>query len=256
LLLFVFALSASSQVDQLTGFVTAFGEPIHGAHIYNNQRKLLTITDPQGSFKMPVEVGDSIDISHVGLETVSFIVDSALTDEPIYISLASNPILLEEVRVLFPTYGGFKDQILATVPTDSSFTLHAYDQVDYTQVSFPEEPSTEDPEMKQPGGVGVSAPFDLERLTKRGKEKKKYNKLKAREWLVSQANLKFKREWVSEVTKLKDDRLTDFIAFCNFTPEYIVQTPLYIIQEDMMALLMEFEAGNEDRKKDRYTPGS
>ena len=244
-----------SQSKELVGYITDRGAPIHGAHIYNHNTKTLTITQPDGTFAIPVDLEDSIQISHVGFVAIDLKVDSLLVSEKLYISLKPNAIQLEEVQVSFPTYTGFKDQLLATDPVDSSHLVYGLDQVDFSQVSFPEEPSTEDPETALTTG-GVGARFDLEGLTRRGKEKKKYRKLKEQETLRSKADQKFDRDWVSEVTKLQGDQLTDFIAFCNFSPEYLVETPIYIIQEDMLALLEKFQAGNDQSEEDRHSPGS
>ena len=63
---------------------------------------------------------------------------------------------------------------------------------------------------------------------------------------TTQAELKFSREWVSESTRLEGDKLTSFIAHCNFSPAYIAQTPLYMIHERMMELLPEFLKSYEE----------
>ena len=54
------------------------------------------------------------------------------------------------------------------------------------------------------------------------------------------ARTKFTRDWVSEMTRLEGDKLTSFIAYCNFSEKYLVETPEYVIHEDMMALLPKF----------------
>lgn len=253
--LVLFSKVSFGQSWKLSGYITNQGNPIHGAHIYNRNSRVLTITNPEGRFAVPVQLKDSILISHVGFESIDLQVDSLLVSESLYISLKSNSILLDEVQVSFPTYPGFKEQILATIPTDSSFQVYGLEQVDYSKVSFPAEPSTEDPEMRLSTG-GVGARFDLEGITKRGKEKKKFRKLKAQEEVIQKANLKYTREWVSKVTNLQGDELTNFMSYCNFSPEYIVKTPIYIIQEDMMLLLDKFQSDVEKQERDQYTPGS
>ena len=245
--LLIFCCTAFSQSNELSGYILAAGSPIHGAHVYDNSNNILTISNTEGKFLIPVDLGDSILISHVGYKSVDILVDSLLVSEVLYVSLQVDSIMLDEVQVLFPTYLSFKEQILATDPKDSSFQIYNFDKVDYSQVSFAQPPSTQDPNMEN-RGVVAGARFNLEGLTKSGKEKKKYRKLKEQEILVLKANHKVNREWVSEFTKLEGERLTDFIAFCNFSPDYIVETPIYIIREDMMELLKKYKS--EEGKTD------
>jgi len=245
---------SSSQSTVLSGYITDKGNPIHGAHVYNYKTKALTISNTEGKFLMPVELNDSILISHVGYESVHFIADSLLVSETIFISLKANLIMLDEVQVLLPSYVSFKERILETNPLDS-FQVYGLDQVDYSQVSYPQPPSTKDPEMEH-GGAGVGIRFDLGGLTKKGKELRKYRKLKERETLIAKANHKFNREWVGQITKLEGDRLTDFIAFCKFTPEYIVSTPLYGIEKNMRRLLAEFKKEKQRSNDEGYQPGA
>ena len=57
----------------------------------------------------------------------------------------------------------------------------------------------------------------------------------------NRVDMKFTRSWVGEVTGLKGDVLTDFISFCNYDVAYLDETPLYMIQEDLLVKLDEFQ---------------
>ena len=57
---------------------------------------------------------------------------------------------------------------------------------------------------------------------------------------TSTAYLKFTREWVGENTKLEGDKLTSFIAYCDFSVEYLASATLFDIHQRMMAILPEF----------------
>ncbi len=84
--------------------------------------------------------------------------------------------------------------------------------------------------------------FNMDGLTKKGKERKKLKKILERKGTVFKAQSKFNREWVAKETKLAGDQLTSFIAYCNFTPEFLAETTLYVIHEKMMAKLNDFMA--------------
>ena len=245
---------AASQSSPLIGYVSSKGLPIHGAHIYNQKSKGLAISDPEGKFTIEANLEDVITISHVGYEPVHLTVDSLLVSEIIYVSLSSNLIQLEEVRVLFPTYEGFKEQVLAIDPEDPVYEVYGLDQVDYSKVSFPQPPSTKDPEEDISAGFG--ARFDLAPLTKKGREQEKLKKLLALGRKEQLAYSKFSREWVSSETNLHADELTDFMVFCGFSLDYLANTPLYVIRERMMTLLAEFRTESPNDNEYRYTPGA
>ena len=60
---------------------------------------------------------------------------------------------------------------------------------------------------------------------------------------------KFNRELVAEVTHLEDEDLTEFIALCNFSEDYLFETDLPTIIEDMFAVLDDCQS-----KRDTIPP--
>ncbi len=65
--------------------------------------------------------------------------------------------------------------------------------------------------------------------------KEKTSNLKIREQVI---NAKFNRVLVGEITHLDGDELTEFIALCNFSDDYLYETDLYTIFE---ALYVKFD---------------
>ena len=62
-----------------------------------------------------------------------------------------------------------------------------------------------------------------------------------RESITQRVHQKFTRDWVQNVTGLEGDKLTSFIYYCDYSLDYLDRTPLYMIQEDLLAKLEDFQ---------------
>lgn len=220
--------------------------PLHGAHIQNISEKKLTSSAPNGFFTIPSQVGDSLIISYIGYEDTVLITDLAMLTKKPAIQLIKNKIFLDEVVITpFPDYWDFKQLILDTEPPADTVIKYNLPVVSLDHFYDPRsEPIA--PSLSNGATVGIG--FDLTGLTKKGKEKKKLiAKLKEKD-LWEKAHQKFNRDWVSSVTKLEGDELTDFIDYCNFSPEYIIETPHYELHHKVMALLEDFHLSKSDEK--------
>ncbi len=249
-----------SQREKLVGTIqdSTSGEGLIGVHIINATLGKLAISSPDGRFQLPVQIGDLVTISHVGYKRAEFIV-SEKTPDKITISLMQEITELDEVRVsVLPEYSRFKQLILETQPMDSSLVVFGLDAIPKEYLE--EVPVNQQKVSPFPNKVspGIALNFSLSGLIGEGKEKKKMQKILAKQELARTANLKFNREWVAEETGLDGDELTSFIAYCNFSLEFIVETPLYDIHNDMMALLEDFHQDQiKSSKRDNwYTPGA
>ena len=59
---------------------------------------------------------------------------------------------------------------------------------------------------------------------------KKIRNLKMRERIIHE---KFNRELVADLTQLEGDSLSTFIAYCNFSEDYLYESDLYTIVESL-----------------------
>lgn len=240
------------QEGELRGIIkeASSEEPMIGVHIRNITAGTFTISAANGTFKIPVSKGDTLLLTHIGYMDANHFIDDTATSGTLEFHLQRGSTELPEVTVtVFPEYWRFKQMVLETEPVDSVITF------DLPVVNYYQPPTIQekmDPALRP--NIGI--PFSMDGLTKKGKERKKLQKLLERKTIVDKANLKFNREWVASATKLSGDRLTDFIAFCKFTPEYIAETPLFAIHEKMMALLEDFTKDYPDEKQNRFSPGA
>ena len=233
ILLLLNSLVLFAQRDYIYGSVVdSTHYPLSDVYIRNISAGSITNTDTEGDFRIPAQLGDTLSISYIGYETLQARVDETwILGEPATIRLMAKTTFLDEVTVTkFPEYQQFKEQIMATDPADTSFQVYGVPKVAITE------------EDRLNASLAIRGPFSAvhNAFSKRAKEQKKVRKMLQNQGNREKARTKFSREWVSEMTSLQGEKLTSFIAFCNFSEAYLVSTPEYVIHEDMMALLPKF----------------
>ncbi len=219
-------------------------EDMIGVHIKNINAGSLTSTNQKGKFKIPAQMGDTLVLSNVGHKTLAWIADTSwFQSEEIEFLLPLNTIFLEEVVVgEFPEYERFKDLIMEEKGEDTTFQIFGVPRV----VMDP-YPQLEKSEYLNPVFAffhPISAIHHS--VSKKEKEKRKMQHIRKTRYTTEQARLKFTREWVSENTKLEGDKLTSFIAYCNFSDAYLASASQFAIYELMMDLLPKFLEQYED----------
>lgn len=231
----------SGQRSYIYGVVkdSASKEEMIGVHVRNINAELLTSTNPKGAFKIPAQVGDTLVFSSVGYQMIAWVaLEDWFDEKEIEFLIPVSTIYLEEVVVgKFPEYQRFKDKILELEAVDSSFHVYGVPRV-----------ALENNQNVNPS-LSISGPFSAlhNAFGKSAKEKRKMQKILQDKQTQDKAELKFSREWAEESTQLDGDKLTSFIAYCNFSDRYIAETPLYIIHEHMMALLPKFLEEYDDQ---------
>ncbi|MEQ9406060.1 MAG: carboxypeptidase-like regulatory domain-containing protein [Cyclobacteriaceae bacterium] len=239
--LLLLSFAVFSQRSEVNGVIKDLEtqEPLIGAHIQNLTSDKLAISDGSGRFKIPVQISDTLMISFTGYQLLGWVVEQSWFEkDEVEFLISTDTIYLQEVVVgVLPDYDRFKQLILETDPPD---TFEIYGMASLPPFGPP--PITEKDLQNPVFGPSMGITFDVEGLTKKGKEKRKMQDILKDKPLMDKAYGKFNREWVAESTRLEGDELTSFIAYCKFTPEYLAKTPLYLIHEKMMALLQDFEA--------------
>lgn len=213
-------------------------EDLIGVHIQNIDAGSLTSTNAEGKFKMPAQVGDTLVFSSVGHKTLAWIADSSwFNSEEIEFLLPVNTIYLDEVVVgEFPEYEQFKELVIKEQPQDTTFQIFGVPKV----VMDP-YPQMEKSEYLNPIYAffhPISAIHHS--VSKKEKEKRQMQHLRRTKHMREKAQLKFTREWVSDNTKLEGDKLTSFIAYCDFSEAYLASASEFAIYELMMDLLPKF----------------
>ena len=215
-------------------------EEIIGTHIRNLSSDKLAIADEYGKFRIPVQKGDTLMFSNVGYQTLGWIADESWFEkERVEFLLPVDTVYLQEVVIgEFPDYSRFKQMLVDAEVDDTSFWYHGVPQPNMEEHTVMEKKEFTNPVFIATHPIS----FLHNAFSKKEKEKRKMQQISKNKNVTTKARQKFTREWVGEMTKLKGDQLTDFIAFCKFTPTYIAKTELYMIHERMMTLLDDFMA--------------
>lgn len=213
-------------------------EEMIGTHVQNITAGRLAITDAYGKFRMPAQVGDTLVFSNVGYEVLGWVAEESWFEgERVGFLLRVDTIYLEEVVVgEFPEYERFKQIIVETKAEDTSFWYHGMKKPVMEEHTVLEKKDYANPLYVMTHPIS----FLHHSISKKEKEKRKMQQINKQRGIVTQAEQKFTRGWVSERTRLEGDRLTNFISYCNFSTEYLAKTPLYMIHEKMMAMLDDF----------------
>lgn len=251
------SLCGFSQRDYIYGVVSdsSSSEAMIGVHVKNITAGSLTNTNLKGAFKIPAKSGDSLILSYIGYQNKIVVVDENTPKEIIYFKMSQNATMLNEVEVnVFPEYWRFKQLIVESQPVHSTLVVFGLDAIPLDAYELSANEQKIKPADYHAPTIGIG--FDLGKLGKKGKEKRKVEKLLARQEMERAAHRKFNREWVAKETKLKGDELTDFIAFCKFTTEYLVESTVFDIHGRMMALLDDFQAQNDQQENKNYNPGA
>ncbi len=216
--------------------------PLQFAHVTNYSSKEVVLTNVDGRFNIPASAGDTVVFSIVGYERLGWQIVPQWLEDRVTFKLPVDAILLEDVIVKnMPTEAKFKQQILDTELADTTFWYHGMEPPKYG-----EDPMLNEKVIHNPLFI-VTHPLTAiyYNFSKQEKERRKYHQITQGATKQNRVNLKFTREWVHDMTALEGDTLTAFIDYCDFTLDYLDRTPLYMIMEDMLAKLDEFQKGHQ-----------
>lgn len=212
-------------------------EPVQFAHVSNYRTQQMTITNAMGKFRIPASIGDTIVFSIVGYQTIGWEVKPHWHEDGITLKLPRDVTFLDEVLVYdLPPEEIFKQRLLNYEPTDTSFWYHGMEK----PKPLDNAPLTEKQINNPLFVVAHPTNFLYQKFSKRAKEARKYHQIVSTSRSQYRAYEKFSRDWVAEETGLQGDELTDFMQYCDYSVEYLKDTPLYIIRENMLAKLETF----------------
>ncbi|MFY0607811.1 MAG: hypothetical protein JXR10_13925 [Cyclobacteriaceae bacterium] len=219
-------------------------EPVQFAHITNYSSGEMVLSNVDGRFAIKSSVGDTVVCSIVGYEVLGWEVRSSWLKDGITLKLPQDTFLLESVTVNnIPEEHIFKQRILAHEVDDTAFWYHGVEKPTYR-----DNPMLNERVIKNPLFIATHPLSALYyNFSKQEKENRKYHQVTQNNIQQQRVNYKFTREWVKEVTALEGDQLTSFIFYCDYSLDYLDKTPLYIIQEDMLAKLEKFQRGDSEK---------
>lgn len=191
--------------------------PVGQAHIINLTAKNGVISNNQGNFALAHQATDSISISSIGYKTIHILAKELSST----IYLQERNYQLELFNVMpYKTFKEFKD---AFVNLELRDTVRPINSSIYLSKEALVQAFNE-------AQTGIIIPLDFSSFSKRAKDKANYEMLLLHDEYEAFLASKFNPELVAKITELNNtDRLKDFIAYCDFTNEFIANNNNYDI---------------------------
>ncbi len=238
LLLLVSSLRLEAQADStgskvLKGIIVddSLGIELPFAHLWNERTRMGAISNESGEFIIRAESQDTLVFSALGYKRDSLVVADSTLHDIIMVRLKPKKYEIAEVVVRrWSSYAAFKHDFLTLeLPGAEIEPLKAQIRMSANAAAL--EADYERAAKDKMNGFGYSTHIG-EGINIEKERKARLDNLKKREQIIAE---KFNRVLVADLTKLEGDALTEFIASCNFSDDYLYNTDLYTIIEALYA---------------------
>lgn len=211
----------------LFGQIKEFGNeaPIATAHVLNLKTLKGTISNTNGLFMIPVEIGDFVKVSFLGFNDNYYLVQK-IDKDTIQLKMIPKAYQIEEVDVYPWTKEEFKYE----------FVNHDFKKDSIDQLKDKITLSEEDIEAAQMGKGYIAIPIFANYKTKKEKQIIALEELKKRV-----AKEEEYRKLIQRITGYKEAELNAFIIFCNFSKRYIMYAREYYLGLAISKKYLEFE---------------
>lgn len=237
LLTIVFRLSAQSEKTFIEGKIinSESGTKVTFVHIWNESKKLMSISDSSGWFRINASVNDTIAIMGLGYLSKKIIVDNNFIYNNMEIKLQPRYYEIEEVEVVaLGSYSQFKQKFIdLKIPETELDILRNNLSIESKRVANEAEYNRA---MNQAASSGVVASAPI--LTPEEKQYIKLKEIKKKEEIQKVVDRKFNRQYVADITGLKDKELDEFILFCHFGNDYLFKAKQ---DEIFLRIIQKFE---------------
>ena len=211
-------------------------KPVVFAHIINTTRRTATISDTLGYFYIRTSPGEQLQLTAIGFSASKLTIGYSILRSPILHDLLLQPIIysIEAIRVNpLGSYEQFKQRFITVNLPESEYTIHpsVLQEID-------EGADTLDM-LIMPIMSPVTALYNL--LSKEGKSKRKLRKLLEEEEFDRQIDFKYSPDIVSHITGYTGFELYEFMEFCSFKKEFLLDATYYQITQAILAMKREFE---------------
>jgi len=219
------------QIIEVTGKIVDIStkKTIEFAHLINLQKHYATVSDTSGYFRILMTETDSVRISCIGYEVKYWSLKNKPISDNTYntaIYLIPKTYQLSEVSIYKIRWDAFEYEIAHTkVEKDK--------KQQQLQVWFNNMVSEGDLKAlyTTSRGVGFTIPFK----TRQEKQFRKLKKLKKETELNELAYQKYNKELVGNITKLEGEELENFMDYCRFERQFILNTSEY----DLIVIISE-----------------
>lgn len=247
ILLFIFSIISIFIFAQDTTVIVVTGKVIDAesltsvpsVFLLNTTKSIGAQSDTSGKYRILMKNTDSIRISCIGYYTQYW--------KPDFSKIKNNKI--EQVIYITPqTY-----QLSAVDIFSTRWKSFAYDvlntQIEENEVDkaivkwFNETVNGQELSNLNPKS-GIQIPLPIH--THREKQLSKISQLQKIEVLEQQANQKYNKQFVSDITGLKGNDLSKFMNYCSFDRDFILKTSEYDLIIIVQEIFMEYKQKNKN----------
>lgn len=223
--------------------------PVAFAHIQNYSIRKATFSDSSGYFIMRVSPGDTLVFSAIGY----YYKVAVISDSVVRVRANLNYLLypriydIEEARIFaFRNYDEFRNSFLRLdLSKDKTENLRKDLKEQSTRVAL--EADRKRKEQESLNGVKL---LSIPILTPEEKQMIKLKELLAEEKRKNEVYNKYNPDLIKKVTGLQhDDEVMEFMKFCNFSDDYILNITEYDLVVVIMKKYEEFIRNKNIKKK-------
>ncbi len=217
------------------------GIAIPFADIFNESQRKGIFTDSSGFFRMRVQAGDTLVIQSFGYFAKVYVIKNPINNLVDTLDLCPQTYDIGEVKMDLPhSYKDFQRQFLEIEP-DRGFKIEGVPEPKILDI-----PLLMDTNYFNSVGVtadgSIALPFSYFYKENRLKRRAFYIERQKRELFI--IDKKYNRELIERMTGLKGDSITDFIAFCNFSHQFLYKASELEIVEKIDEKFKEFKVLN------------
>ena len=213
-------IKSSSLLVFLKGQVisTVTKEPLKGAHLFNLNSVIGTVTDDSGYFELATKVQDTVYVSYLGYQAIKIkITNDLLKGNELVIELHEKPEEIREVVVRSHKLVGVLEIDAKNVPIDK-----------YSRIHISGLPQTYEIGNRPARNYNTALdalfrPIDFvyNKFGKQPNQLKKLKKLRDDDSLRRMLDSKFNRELMMEYLDLDAQELNDLLNECNYSDYFI-----------------------------------
>jgi hypothetical protein len=226
------------------------GEPINAVHVLNLTDSLATITSPEGAFKIPAKVGDSLVFSIIGYSTRAMIVsEQDLLADFVRIKMVQRSYEIGEVEVNpFGTKEQFRERFMELEVDDGTIEIVGVKGPSKDRRTIP---VTEDAnEIKKAKYMLSPASFIYGNLSKDAKARQELHRLERERDKHRYNYQKFNEEVVNRITGYEGEKLVEFMNYCNFSQEQIFRYSDYELTIAILHKQKAYESSTQNSTAD------
>jgi hypothetical protein len=245
-ILFIFSQKLAGQLDSsnsktFSGIIVddSLGSVLPFVHIWNESARKHYFSNDSGEFSLRVKGQDTLVFTTLGYMSKVYVVSSSSLKQKTEVRLRPKIYEIGEVVVRrFRSYESFKYQVLnLDLPETGAEQAQEFMHVTAAAVALDADRERAVADKISTGRFGYTT--QLGKGIDREKAFKK--KIMAQEKREKVIAAKFNRLLVADLTQLEGDELTEFIAYCNFSEDYLYKSDLYTITDSLYAMFSDFQ---------------